>query len=83
MQLHNGCQERERQDRADEYEHIKDSTSHHDTQTLDAATAEQTEQQGQITHDMEEEDNEDGEGGDDLPKLEKDEQVPLSVILML
>lgn len=32
---------------------MKDSRSHHDAQTLDVATAEQLEEQGQITEDKE------------------------------
>ncbi|XP_053396218.1 midasin-like isoform X2 [Mercenaria mercenaria] len=47
-------QESEEQNKSDLYEHVKDSKSHHDAQTLDVATAEQQEKQGQITQDNEE-----------------------------
>ncbi|KAH3728934.1 hypothetical protein DPMN_054897 [Dreissena polymorpha] len=39
---------------ADMFEHVKDSDSHHDAQTLDTATAEQQREQGQITQEQEE-----------------------------
>lgn len=43
--------------KADLYEHVKDSKSHYDEQTLDVATAEQQEEQGKITPDNEDADN--------------------------
>lgn len=46
-------QESNEQKKSDLYEHVKDSRSHHDAQTLDVATAEQLEEQGQITEDKE------------------------------
>ena len=38
---------------ADMFEHVKDSDSHHDAQTLDTATTEQQREQGQITQKQE------------------------------
>ena len=42
---------------AKEYEHIKDSTEHYDAQTLDTATMDQQEQQGQINTENEDKDS--------------------------
>ncbi|XP_060562548.1 midasin-like, partial [Ruditapes philippinarum] len=64
-------QESEEQNKSDLYEHVKDSKSHHDAQTLDVATAEQQEEQGQITHENEE-DNSDVDGDEEMAEDEKD-----------
>ncbi|WAR08077.1 MDN1-like protein [Mya arenaria] len=64
-------EEREKQVDADEFEHVKDSQSHYDTQTLDVATAEQLEEQGQITQENEEADK----TPDQEDEMEEEEQT--------
>ena len=53
---------------------MKDSKSHHDAQTLDVATAEQQEEQGQITQDNEE-DNSDVDGDEEMAEDVDDTEV--------
>lgn len=53
---------------------MKDSKSHYDAQTLDVATAEQQEEQGQITQENEE-DNSDVEDDVEMAEDEKDTDV--------
>ncbi|KAL4232858.1 AAA ATPase midasin [Mactra antiquata] len=59
---------------SDTYEHIKDSTTHYDKQTLDVATSEQLEQQEKITPDNNDDDDDDDDNDDDtLINNDKDE----------
>ena len=53
--------EREEPMDADLYEHIKDSSSHHDAQALDTATADQQAEQPIPNKDMEAESPDDGQ----------------------
>ena len=65
-------------DDADLYEHIKDAASHHDAQTLDAATAEQEQhQQPVVNPDQEDEkmedENEENKDDDDVQMMDVDQ----------
>ena len=63
------------------YEHIKDATSHYDTQTLDAATEDQLKEQPVPNVPDEEESGEDVKEGDEMKPLdEMEKQVGLNTI---
>ena len=56
------------------YEHIKDATSHYDTQTLDAATEDQLKEQPVPNIPDEEEKGEDLKEGDEVKPLDEMEK---------
>jgi len=68
------CFQNQEERQADMYEHVKDSESHYDTQTLDVATAEQQEKQGQISQENEEAES-DADSDTKMADDEDDKQV--------